>query len=632
MNQKSLQMSVLVGTVSVIVVTGLLMVLLVKIMLPGKFLTILEEKTIAQARLVASDSANPLITEQFFELRMKLNELKISDESIAYAFIIDSHDGVAAHTFQQGFPSELKTANRVAPGEKQSVRQLVAGGERFLDVALPVLGGSVGELHIGTFLTPVEQGVNRITAVIIWIIVGTSAAGGMTALILARRKLRPLSELGHAIESFGRGDMFQLASPGGQSNEIGQLIALFNRMAEDIRRSRDEREQSQKFLISLINGVTEQILVIRPDFTVLMSNKAEPREAGNVYCYNLLHRRNAPCYEQGEICPLREIMRTKKSLTATHTHIRSDGSKYIEEISASPFLDENGELLYVIEVCRDITEKQKLMEMKSALDKKIAEHQKEESISTLAGGIAHEFNNILMGVMGNAELLLIQSDPNGKERALAENIIHSAERMAYLTNHMLAYAKGGMYQPSLIHLNKAISEALDMTRKGRYQHIDTRLIPAEDLWPVFGDPQQIHQVMTNLITNAFEAVEDNGGGLTVQTLNEADKPAWVCLSFNHEHTAGDYVHVVVSDTGAGIPPEHVKRIFEPFFSTKFIGRGLGLAAVSGIIQNHRGCISVRSEAGRGSTFDIYLPRGITAQKEIREGQVLPLPDTSRQKI
>lgn len=608
MNRKSIQMSVLLGTVAVIVVTGLMMILLVKFMLPGKLLGILEEKTIAQARLVASEIANPLLTEQFFDLRIRLNDLKRSDDSIAYVFVIDAHDKVVAHTFESGFPSELRTANKMASGAKQSVKQLTTGSEHYLDVALPVLNGGIGDLHIGTFLAPVKLGVNRIVAVIVWIIIVTSAAGGIIAVILARRELRPLRELGQAIESFGRGDVVQQVLPADDNNEIGQLITVFNKMAEDIRRSHEEREHTKNFLVSLINGVNERIMVVRPDYTVLMSNKAMAQGDTSDFCYALSHQRSSPCDEEGLVCPLREILRTRQSLTVTHTHTRADGSQYVEEIAASPFMDERGELLYVIEVCRDITEKQRLHEMQAALDKRIAQQQKEESISTLAGGIAHDFNNILMGILGNAEILGMTLESRENEKMLVNNIVSSSERMADLTNQLLAYAKGGMYQPGKLSMNDAVKMALTMTQTDKYRHIETSLLLEEDLWPVHADREQIKQVMINLLTNAFEAMEHSGGCLTVQTLNEPDRPSWECVSFKHRHPAGDYVHVIVSDTGPGIPQEALQRIFEPFFTTKFIGRGLGLAAAAGIIQNHQGCISVRAGAECGAFFDLYLPK------------------------
>ncbi|MHB8882184.1 MAG: ATP-binding protein [Thermodesulfovibrionales bacterium] len=608
MNRKSIQMSVLLGTVAVIVVTGFMMILLVKFMLPGKLLGILEEKTIAQARLVASEIANPLLTEQFFDLRIRLNDLKRSDDSIAYAFVIDAHDKVVAHTFESGFPSELRTANRVAAGRKQTVKQLTTGIEHYLDVGMPVLSGGIGELHVGTFLAPVEQGVNRIVAMIVWIIIATSAAGGIIAVILTRRELRPLRELGQAIESFGRGDMVQQVLPLDNSNEIGQLIVVFNKMAGDIRTSHEELEHTKNFLVSLINGVNERIMVVRPDYTVLMSNKAMAQGTERDFCYTLSHQRSEPCDEHDQVCPLREILRTKQSLTVTHTHMSANGTQYVEEIAASPFMDERGELLYVIEVCRDITEKQRLHEMQVALDKRIAVQQKEESISTLAGGIAHDFNNILMGILGNAELLGMTLESQENEKMLVNNIIKSSERMADLTKQLLAYAKGGMYQPGKLSLNDAVKKALNMAHIEKYQHIETRLLLEEDLWPVFADREQVKQVMINLFTNAFEAMEYSGGCLTVRTINEPDRPSWECVSFKERHPAGDYVHVIVSDTGPGIPQEKLHRIFEPFFSTKFIGRGLGLAAVAGIIQNHHGCVSVRSGAETGTLFDIYLPK------------------------
>jgi CheY-like chemotaxis protein len=178
--------------------------------------------------------------------------------------------------------------------------------------------------------------------------------------------------------------------------------------------------------------------------------------------------------------------------------------------------------------------------------------------------------------------------------------------MADLTRQLLAYAKGGRYMPEVLFLSASIQEALCLARKGKAADREVVLDIAQGLVPVFADAGQITQVFVNLFTNAFEAMEGEGGTLTVHAAN-VWREAWECSSLRHGHPAGKYVHVRISDTGPGIPPELHKKIFEPFFTTKFTGRGLGLAAAMGIIQNHQGCISVESEPGKGAAFHIYLP-------------------------
>jgi CheY-like chemotaxis protein len=172
---------------------------------------------------------------------------------------------------------------------------------------------------------------------------------------------------------------------------------------------------------------------------------------------------------------------------------------------------------------------------------------------------------------------------------------------------MLAYAKGGMYQRVAVSVDRAITDAVGLVHKGKALGIEVSLDLSNDLLPVIADPGQMNQVFVNLFINAFEAMERDGGRLTVHASNAQKRGSWMCPLLHQEHPAGDYVYVRITDTGVGMTKETTKRIFEPFFSTKFVGRGLGLAAAAGIIQNHGGCISVESCLGEGTVFEIYLP-------------------------
>lgn len=249
----------------------------------------------------------------------------------------------------------------------------------------------------------------------------------------------------------------------------------------------------------------------------------------------------------------------------------------------------------------DVTER-KLAE--SAL----TQQQREESIATLAGGIAHDFNNILMGVMGSASLLKDTFPPGHPGHEITDLIVTSAHRMSDLTAKLLAYARGGKHQPVAVDVNSAIQDCLAMTRGSRPTNVDTNLILFPKAWPVEADPGQLNQVVLNLVVNAYEAMAEHGGTLTILTEN-VSRQAWHCMRHQH-HPAGDYVVIRFSDTGPGIDQERLGRIFEPFFSTKAQGRGLGLAAVQGIIRSHGGCIIAESIPGQGTQFTLHLPRSL----------------------
>lgn len=362
------------------------------------------------------------------------------------------------------------------------------------------------------------------------------------------------------------------------------------------------------FLQSVIDSVPDPVIVISPDYRIKLMNLATKRSSGyDTFCYRISHHADSPCSDELHPCPLREVLNVKKPVTVIHTHDTEQGKKNIVEVTASPIFDSTGNVVYIIEICRDITDRLRQEAEQKKTEQRVFYQQKEESITTLAGGIAHDFNNILMGVLGNAELLKLKLPLNPEESKPVESIIAGVERMADLTRQMLAYAREGKYQLKNVVLNTAINKAIDLSHKGKAIATKTVLSLPENLWPVMADENQIIQAFVNLCNNAFEATEERSGTLTINAENLASRPSWIC-SFHHEHPAGDYVSITVSDTGYGIPSAIADKVFDPFVTTKFMGRGLGLSAVLGIMQNHGGCITFSSEAGKGTTFHILLPR------------------------
>ncbi len=369
----------------------------------------------------------------------------------------------------------------------------------------------------------------------------------------------------------------------------------------------------RNYLQTLIDSIHEPIYAVDKDCNVVFANKASLGLSGQGHlepgqkCYKLFHRSERPC--DASICPYRQIEELKKPVACVHTHIWPDGTPRTVEINASPVFDEKGDLVQIIESCRDITERLKMEEQQKKLKEHLFQQQKEKSIATLAGGIAHDFNNMLMGVIGNAELLKMKLPAGNTEQSHADSIIRAAEQMAGLTRQLMAYARLGNYQPGVVSINEAVHEDLNITRGSRKSNIDIGLDLAEELWPVYADQAQINQAIVNMLINSFESLEAKGGRIRLQTANIENKPAWQC-TLGQEHPAGDYIYLYLSDDGCGISPDILPNIFEPFVTTKFMGRGLGLAAVAGIVQLYKGCITAESEPDRGATFHAWLPRYI----------------------
>ncbi len=242
------------------------------------------------------------------------------------------------------------------------------------------------------------------------------------------------------------------------------------------------------------------------------------------------------------------------------------------------------------------------------LEERVVQAQKLESLGAIAGGVAHDFNNLLAGVMSNADLALADPATPPAVRRHLEGTIQSAGRAAELSRQLLAYAGKGKLVIRPLDVAAAVRRALDLGAKGVPHTVTlTRNLP-DDLPAVNGDEGQVQQLVLNLVRNATEAVGDQPGAVEVAA-GTCDVPDRDLLdpATGDSLPAGRYVWVRVADTGCGIPPDLRPRIFDPFVTTKFLGRGLGLAAAQGIVRAHGGVIRVDSTAGRGSTFTVYLP-------------------------
>jgi PAS domain S-box-containing protein len=248
----------------------------------------------------------------------------------------------------------------------------------------------------------------------------------------------------------------------------------------------------------------------------------------------------------------------------------------------------------------------------------IRQQQRLESTGLLAGGVAHDFNNLLTGVLGNATLLLEETPPGDARSELLEGIVNAAERAAHLTRQMLAYAGKGSFLIERLNLFEQVQAIADLVRASIPKKITVRMEIPEDLPLIEGDAGQLQQIVMNLLINAGEAIGDaRTGTIDVAARSERLPDGAPDAFVPDKPRPGLYVVLEVRDDGAGMNPEVASRIFDPFFSTKFTGRGLGLSAVLGIVRSYQGALTVSSEPGRGSTFRVYLPVSDSAAAALR---------------
>ena len=283
-----------------------------------------------------------------------------------------------------------------------------------------------------------------------------------------------------------------------------------------------------------------------------------------------------------------------------------DGSWRIFETIGKSILDQKGRLSIIVNA-HDITEKNQAEEEREKIRAQFIQAQKMDSVGRLAGGVAHDFNNMLSVIIGHTGMLSHQLAPTDPLHSNVLEIKNAALRSADLTRQLLAFARKQTISPKVLDLNGTVSNILKMLKRLIGEDIDLAWIPDKNLWPVKIDPTQIDQILVNLMVNARDAIAGIGA-ITIETAN-------VVIDESSSHTyagfsKGSFALLAVSDTGMGMNKEVLNRIFEPFFTTKELGKGtgLGLATVYGIVKQNNGFINVYSEPGQGTTFKIYLAR------------------------
>jgi PAS domain S-box-containing protein len=285
---------------------------------------------------------------------------------------------------------------------------------------------------------------------------------------------------------------------------------------------------------------------------------------------------------------------------------RKDGSTIWVEVTTGFYRDDKGQPIGILGINRDITERKQAEEEKEKLEAQLRQAQKMEAVGRLAGGVAHDFNNILTGINGYAEMIIEGLKTDDSLRPRMEVILNAGKRAADLTAQLLAFSRKQVIAPKVIQPNDILLNSQKMLRRIIGEDIDFIFAPGSRLWRINADPTQLDQVLMNLAVNARDAMPD-GGKLTIETQN---------LSLDDEYCKshagfipGDYVMLAVTDTGHGMDEETKSKIFEPFFSTKEVGKGtgLGLATVYGVMKQNKGFINVYSEIYVGTTFKIYFP-------------------------
>lgn len=288
---------------------------------------------------------------------------------------------------------------------------------------------------------------------------------------------------------------------------------------------------------------------------------------------------------------------------------RKDGSfTWVEERGQGVWDEDTGELRFLQGVIFDISERRRLDEERRKLDEQFARAQKLESLGVLAGGIAHDFNNLLVAILGHADLICEDTKPGTPTYESVNAIIQASQRAATLTRQMLAYSGKGHFMVESVSLSALIKKMKPFfeTMFPEKYHFSYNLL--DSLPMVCADAEQLKQLITNLVTNAAESYGDEAGEIILRTgVRQCDASFTEKALHNEQHEEGAYVFLEIADNGCGMTEEVKQRLCDPFFSTKFTGRGLGMAAVLGIVRGHKGLIHVESTPGNGAAIQVLFP-------------------------
>jgi len=274
-------------------------------------------------------------------------------------------------------------------------------------------------------------------------------------------------------------------------------------------------------------------------------------------------------------------------------------------------------------IVRDVTERKKAEEERIKLEQQFHQIQRLESIGRLAGGVAHDYNNMLNVIIGYAELALEKVDKSDSIYDDLQEILKAAKRSSDVTRQLLAFASKQAVAPKVLDINSTVEAMLKMLRRLIGEDVELIWQPGSDVWKIRIDPSQVSQILANLCINARDAIKESNGKIVIETRNVViDGTAW---SDQVKIDRGEYVLLSITDNGCGMDGETISRLFEPFFTTKELGKGtgLGLSTVYGIVKQNGGFIDVRSKPGKGTSFKIYLPRfrGTTGEVEDEAMQV-----------
>jgi PAS domain S-box-containing protein len=397
-----------------------------------------------------------------------------------------------------------------------------------------------------------------------------------------------------------------------QKNQEGKAFQMLGVMSDATSRveSQEALRRSEELYRSLAEASSHMVWMSDAQGEVSMDMKAWPTFTGQRVeqmagfgWAEAIHSEDFPVVMEN----WQRSLRDGSSYQDEYRLKRHDGVYRLMSVKAVPVRDSKGQIRNWIGTCLDISEQRESEKRQTLLEAQLRQSQKMEAIGTLAGGVAHDFNNILMAIIFYAELAHQEAVGQPTQTENIQHILEAADRARDLVKQILSFSRQTRQETHPVYLNEVTKEALKLLKAALSSQIEINVRYEEGLPAILADPTQMQQVVLNLCTNAAHALKDKGGclDLSLSSLDLRDSR----LAERHRLTPGFYVMMQVADDGVGMDEETAKRIFDPFFTTKGPGEGtgLGLSVVHGIVKAHQGAIEVRSTQGKGTCFDLYFP-------------------------
>ncbi len=551
------------------------------------------------ARRKQQKSGASVSERKFFELRRKYSLLNsIFEESTDAIFVKDRQgryvtiNAVGAAIIGK-FPEEIigKTDSEVFPPEDAETlmeldRHILESGEPFADEEVITVRG--------------EPRIFLSTKVVY-----RNAEGQAAGIIGIARDITHRKEAERALQKY-QGQLERLVH-----ERTADLEAANKRLAQEISERKlieAELRVSERQLRGLIEGIDDAIFLHDSEGRILDCNESACRRLG--YDRSQLLSMTTSDIDAPEFAVgFKERLSHQLSdgrYGCEGVHLSRDGRRIPVDIVTS-VIDYHGAKA-VLAVVRDISERKQAEKERQRLEAQIRHGQKLESLGLLAGGIAHDFNNLLLGILGNIQLALEELPPVSSVRESIKDMEVAAKQAADLARQMLNYSGKGHFAVRPLNLNEIVTEVQGLLSVSVSKKVELRYDLHQPLPAVRGDASQITQILMNLVTNASDAIIPAAGTITISTgLAFCDRDYLQETYLGEQVPEGNYVFLDVRDDGCGMKRETMERIFDPFFTTKVAGRGLGLAAVLGIMRGHQGTIKVYSEPGKGTSFKVFFP-------------------------